>query len=304
MSDFRIAVIGDVHDCWNERDVEYFNASDYDLLLFVGDLPGRTHRSLLKVAGAIAPVTKPLLLMPGNHDAVSLRQLWGEITQDRGMIEKQSANQERRVEDLGAALGTADRIAGYSIHPQSADGFAFDIIGARPHSMGGAGIPGYAPYLKRRFTVDSQESSAELLKQIVDRTENERVLFLAHNGPTGLGAERTSIFGRDFHKEGGDFGDPDLEAAMAYARERKTVLGMVAGHMHHRCKGGGTRPWLVERAGTFYLNAARVPRIFKQDGRSCHHHVEIRLNETGARIFEVLWSGTAEERNEKTALPV
>ncbi len=303
MSEFRIAVIGDIHNCWDERDVSYFNESAYDLLLFVGDLPGRSHRSLLKVARAISEIKKNLLLIPGNHDAVTIRQLWAELTQNRDMIERNSKHQERQVDDLGAALGPG-RLCGYSIHPQRKGEFSFDLIACRPHSMGGDTPPGFLPYLTRRFGVDSMEASAALLRSLVDRSDAGRVLFLAHNGPTGLGGERSSIFGRDFNQDGGDFGDPDLAEALAHARSRTTVLGVVAGHMHHRCKGGGVRPWLVERDGIFFLNSARVPRVFRERGESFHHHIEVRLSPPGTEIFEVLVNERSEERTRGEALPV
>ena len=34
----KLAVIGDVHLHFNQFDVDYFNTSNYDLILFVGDL--------------------------------------------------------------------------------------------------------------------------------------------------------------------------------------------------------------------------------------------------------------------------
>ena len=50
----RIAVVGDIHAFWGPPDVEYFNQSDYDLVLFVGDLGGYTVGGTLKVARSIA----------------------------------------------------------------------------------------------------------------------------------------------------------------------------------------------------------------------------------------------------------
>ena len=35
-----IGVVGDVHLFWDAKDVAFFNGSNYDMLLFVGDLAG------------------------------------------------------------------------------------------------------------------------------------------------------------------------------------------------------------------------------------------------------------------------
>ena len=58
------------------------------------------------------------------------------------------------------------------------------------------------------------------------------------------------------------------------------MLAVVAGHMHHRLKGGGERRWLVERAGVLYVNAARVPRI---DGDGRRYHVRLETDGETAR---------------------
>jgi len=74
-----------------------------------------------------------------------------------------------------------------------------------------------------------------------------------------------------------------------YARARgKNVRAVIAGHMHHHLKGGGQRRWRVERDGTLYLNAARVPRIFPRGGRTLRHHVELVLDADRVMAREVL----------------
>ena len=62
--------------------------------------------------------------------------------------------------------------------------------------------------------------------------------------------------------------------------EHKRVLAVVAGHMHHRLKGGGERKWLVESDGVLYVNAARVPRIEKSGQR---YHVCLETDGERAR---------------------
>ena len=111
-------------------------------------------------------------------------------------------------------------------------------------------------------------------------------------GPTGLGARRDDLWGCDFRASEGDFGDPDLDRAIEHAREGSCgrVRAVVAGHMHHALRGGGTRAWRLEREGVLYVNAARVPRIFERDGGTSRHHVELVIEGGGARASEVVLS--------------
>jgi uncharacterized protein (TIGR04168 family) len=166
------------------------------------------------------------------------------------------------------------------------------MIAARPHSFGGPRLA-FRPYLTEVFRVPTIEASAERLCSLIDDTLDERVVFLAHNGPTGLGDRRDAIWGCDFRRSEGDFGDPDLETAIAHARSKgKRVLAVIAGHMHHALKGRGTRRWTEERDGTLYVNAARVPRVFKQAGLEQRHLVEVVIGPDGASAREVLFSGS------------
>ncbi len=76
---------------------------------------------------------------------------------------------------------------------------------------------------------------------------------------------------------------------MAHAeRVGKRVVAVIAGHMHHRLRGGGLRTWSEHRDGVLYVNAARVPRVFEQGGRTVRHHVEVVLGEGTATAREVL----------------
>lgn len=125
------------------------------------------------------------------------------------------------------------------------------------------------------------------------------LLFLSHNGPTGLGADRAAPCGKDWGSHpGGDYGDEDLRAGVAAARAAGARVPLVTfGHMHERlARGAGWRRMVVvepdrptgrasdggdggdggdsekgEREGgrgggtppreTVFLNAAVVPRV-------------------------------------------
>ena len=278
-----IAIIGDIHLHFSSEDVTYFNQSDCDLILFVGDLSNYRPRTGLPIARLIAQIDKPVIFIPGNHDATNLWQLAAEIWQKPWLARLGGLGQSRRVRRLEKALGTAVP-ASYSTHHFQ----QFDLVAARPFSMGGPTLS-FQPYLQHRYGVSTLDESAERLRQCVDQTQSDRLIFLAHNGPTGLSQAPTDIWGRDFKPVGGDFGDPDLEQAISYAKSKgKQVLAVVAGHLHQRTKSGEQRNWLLEKGGTTYINAARVPRIFEQDGQVLRHHVWLVLGKTAVTLQEIL----------------
>lgn len=287
----KFAVIGDVHGLLDDADVEYLNRSDYAGVLFVGDLGNYRDGGDLTVARQIARLTKPTWVIPGNHDAVHLAQLLAEVVRRPRAAGLWARRQGRRAAALESALGPA-RLVGYNCITLGDGDDALDMIVGRPHAMDGGKLS-FASYLGERFGITTLEESAVRLKSLVDASKQQRVLFLAHNGPAGLGALRDDIWGCDFRPAAGDWGDPDLRAAIDHAHAiGKTVLAVVAGHMHHRLRGGGTRTWTVQRDGTLYVNAARVPRIQRRNGVLMHHHIELRLDALATATEHWVGSGT------------
>lgn len=283
----RIAVIGDIHGHFTIEDAHFLNRSDYDLILVVGDLVDWWLEGALKIASLLALIRKPILYIPGNHDAIHPLQLLAELKRNRLAIHLTSYGHSRRTGKLRTRLGPVGW-CGYSTHSFSVRGIPLDIIAGRPFSMGGSHLS-FLPFLSRQYDVPTLAASAETIKRCVEAANSENLIFFAHNGPSGLGDRRNDIWGCDFLTEEGDYGDPDLEEAIAYARYLgKKVIAVVAGHMHLRLRGGGKRQWLVERSDTLYINAAKVPRIFEQDGRSVHHHVRLELDESQVRATQVL----------------
>ena len=248
--------------------------------------PARDARGVrgLRAAAELAKLQKPALLVPGNHDAVHPAQLAAEITRSVSLIRITAYGHAQRVRELREAVGGV-QVGGYSVHHVGSE---TDVIVGRPHAMGGSSIS-FAPHMAEAYGVRSLEDSVQKLKRCVDDSSAPRVLFLAHNGPIGLGSARNDIWGCDFRKEEGDFGDEDLRIAIDYARERgKQVLAVVAGHMHHRLRGGGKRNWYERQDGVLYVNAARVPRIFEERGHAYHHHVDLTIEGSDVEAIEVL----------------
>jgi len=272
----RFGVVGDIHLSWDERDVADLDRAGYDCLLFVGDLAGY-RRDASEVAGLISRLSTPALVVPGNHDGVSLPHLAAETFEQRRLARVLGRDQARRCEALRRALSPVP-LAGYSRHDIDGDGLGVTVVTARPHSQGGSFFA-FSRYLEAQYGIGSFAESERRLCQLVDEAPHERLVFLAHNGPTGLGTRRTDIWGCDFRREEGDFGDADLRAAIEHARRQgKRVLAVVAGHMHHRLKGGGHRVWQVARDGILYVNAARVPRIERRSDGEVRYHVRVETD--------------------------
>jgi len=110
-------------------------------------------------------------------------------------------------------------------------------------------------------------ASISSILNLVEEEPADDLIFLAHNGPLGMGDEPHAMWGCDFKPGGGDWGDPDLTAAIDHARSLgKRVLAVIGGHMHLRTKQGKERLWMQEIRNTLYINAAaRVKAI----SRSC-----------------------------------
>ena len=282
----QIALIGDIHRQFNQHDVTRFNQSDYDLLLFTGDLANYWHREGLAVARQMARLQKPALIIPGNHDTLTAPQLLAEIKQWPRLRRWLAWGQSRRLRQWQRTLGNV-QVGGYSVHPVPGREDVAVVV-ARPFAMGGS-VLHCRPQLQRQFGINTMAESAARLCQLVAETPNQRIIFLAHCGPAGLGNHRDAIWGNDFQPQAGDFGDSDLREAIAIAqRQGKTVLAVVAGHMHHHVKKGGQRIWHVEQDGTHYINAARVPRIFAANGRTRHHHIRLTLTNDAVSVSEQL----------------
>lgn len=278
----RIAVVGDLHGHWDDWDARYFSAADYELVLFTGDLGSGTLQNGVRVARSIGRLQKRAIVMLGNNDASAAAEIAAELRHQRGLL----SLLRTRGRALGATTGQV-HLGGYSLHRYELAGRPISVLAARPYAEGGSDLS-HLQSLFASYGIDSMAASAARLCELVEQAESDDLIVLAHNGPSGLGGEVTSIWGRDFLPEGGDWGDEDLACALARAKaQHKRVLAVIAGHMHSPTRGGGARTWQVRRDGVLYVNAARVPRIVERAEGTYRHHVALELADDGVTAREL-----------------
>jgi len=281
MTGAKVALIGDLHSSWDAADAKYFNGSDYELLLFTGDLGSGQRRNGVELARSLSRLNRPTLVMLGNNDATEHARISAELSYQQGRASLLQGTPSWRPGLVNV------RPCGFDAHRFTLGGLDLTVVCGRPFAMGNGELS-YPEALRASYGVGSAAESSARLKALVDAAETERLIFLAHNGPRGLGAGADAPWGRDFHPEAGDWGDADLADAVEHARATgRRVLAVVAGHMHWTLRSGGARRWQLERDGTLYVNAARVPRILEPAGIKTHHHVELLLTKAGARAREV-----------------
>ncbi|BAZ82425.1 TIGR04168 family protein [Sphaerospermopsis kisseleviana CS-549] len=251
----KIAVVGDVHDLWEVEDGIALKHLGVDLVLFVGDFGNES----VDVVRAIASLDIPKAAVMGNHDAWYTATEWGrkKCPYDR--------TKEDRVQEQLDLLGSAQVGYGKLDFPD----WNLTVVGSRPFTWGGSEWR-FADICKQRYGVSSMEESADKIVEAVKSAACENIIFLGHNGPTGLGDRPEDPCGKDWHPIGGDFGDPDLAAAISQSINMNKMVSLVAfGHMHRNLRH--TKKVLRKAIfrspeGTIYLNAANVPRIISENG--------------------------------------
>ncbi len=261
----KIAVVGDVHDQWQEADRLALHHLGVDLVLFVGDFGDES----VEIVRAIAAVDLPKAAVMGNHDAWYVGR------------RRKSTSTEDRIQQQLDLLGSAHVGFSFLDFPE----FDLSVVGSRPFSWGGQEWRNSSFY-RDRFGVNDFMESTERMMSAVQEAGHQNIIFLGHNGPLGLGDRPWDICGRDWLPHGGDYGDPDLADAIAQTRLLGKNVGLVAfGHMHHellRIKQDKKMriPVVVHPEGTVYLNAARFPRIVPRD-QGCDRNFSLVSMENG-----------------------
>jgi uncharacterized protein (TIGR04168 family) len=276
-TEMKIAIVGDVHDQWSAADNLALQHLKVDLVLFVGDFGNEA----VEVVREVAAVSIPKAVILGNHDAWYSASSWG----------KQKAPYDRSVEDRVQQqldlLGEAH--VGFSKldFPQ----LDVSVVGSRPFSWGGS-IWRNSQFYRDRYNLKNFEESTQQMVKSAQDAASQTLIFIAHNGPAGLGKQTESICGRDWKAEGGDYGDPDLTEAIAQTQSLGKSIPLVTfGHMHHELKiPRGKRRKLVEvRGKTVYFNAACVPRVIKTDQNTKRSFSVATLRQGVVQTISLLW---------------
>jgi uncharacterized protein (TIGR04168 family) len=264
-----LTVVGDVHRWWRPADATFLERSRPDLSLFVGDLGDED----VPIVRAIASLPVPKAVILGNHDA------WQSFGR------KAATDKLRESLDL---LGE-DHVA-YTVREVPRAGIS--VVGARPFSWGGQSLRSPELY-DEIYGIHTARQSAAAIVDAARNAQHRDIVILAHNGPLGLGDRSHDIFGKDFGKPGGDWGDRDL--ALAIQRIEGfglRVRAVVAGHMHHRLvhPRGQERTRFVRRGSTLFLNAAYVPRVRQTaDGEEVSYFLRTRWRNGECVGVEEVW---------------
>lgn len=298
----KLALLGDIHGYFDEFDVHYFNESDYDYILFTGDLADFLHISK-RFYSYLKQLNKKCFLMWGNHDGFSFFEVVSELFQFsfQRIDESKFPIINKRLEELQQKLGNHFISGGYQIHLLDEKTAIFMV---RPHSIGGKRI-GYRNYLKQAYTVSDFESSYQKMKILFDdfyerNPQLQSIIFLGHNGPATISKEPVDLWGCDFKPELGDFGDLDFYQIIQYVKSKQIQVPLVvAGHMHHRLAKKAIkfyqfhhkninfiRKSIFLHQDTYYVNPAKVPRIFRKKQDIVHYHIFVDLNEKKVNTIE------------------
>lgn len=266
---FRMLFVGDVHGHWTEVDSRFVEDGEQDLVVFVGDLGDED----VAIVRRISELDTELVVVLGNHDA------WQSFGR------RESTPELREMLDL---LGE-DHIA-YARRELPRAGLT--LIGARPFSWGGRDLRSPELY-GELFGVTSHEESANRIVDLARDAEHEDLLIVAHNGPLGLSQAPGDIWGKDFGRPGGDWGDRDLRLAVdAIAQSDRRLRALVAGHMHDRLlfPKGAQRRRFARREGVDYINPAVVPRIRRDpEWGDLHHFVKTEWRAGQLLDLEEIW---------------
>jgi uncharacterized protein (TIGR04168 family) len=276
----KIAVVGDVHDQWEVEDGIALKYLGVDLVLFVGDFGNES----VDVVKAIASLDIPKAAVMGNHDAWYTATEWGrrKCPYDR--------SQSDWVQEQLDLLGPVH--VGYSKLDFTT--WNLTVVGGRPFTWGGSEWK-FADIVQQRYGVTSMEESTALIAKAAKSAAHDTIIFLGHNGPSGLGDRPEDPCGKDWHPIGGDFGDPDLAAAISQTLTAGKRIPLVTfGHMHRtlrHTKKQQRKAVFKSPEGTIYLNAANVPRILDDQGQRLRNFSIVSLEAGEVSQVSLVWVG-------------
>ncbi len=274
----KIAVVGDIHDQWEDDDALALQYLGVDLVLFVGDFGNEVVELVRKIASLEIP--KAAIL--GNHDAWYTATHWGR---SKCPYDHEKEDWVQQQLDL---LGEDHVGYGKRDFPE----YQLTVVGGRPFSWGGPEWL-YNEFYEARLGVNGFEASTQRIFDAASSAAFNTIIFLGHNGPTGLGKNPEDPCGKDWNPLGGDFGDPDFERAIAQTRTLgKTIPLVTFGHMHHSLRHTKTRlrkRLEVNSEKTVYLNAACVNRIRDRHGKKQRNFSIVTLEQGQVSDVSLIW---------------
>ncbi len=268
----RIAIVGDIHDQWGQADHQALELLKVDLVLFVGDIGNEN----IEVVRAIATLSIPKAVILGNHDA------WYAIRK------KKQPDQEDGVKKQLELLGNTH--VGFSYLDFTDLGLS--VVGARPFSWGGQKWKN-TDFYRDRYGVKNFTESTALILESVQKCAHNHIIFLGHNGASGLGDQPWDICGIDWQLSGGDYGDPDLADVISRTPALGKNIAFVAfGHMHHHLKNHSDRlrtNVVKDKAEIVYVNAACVPRVIETESQARHNFTIVTLEHHRVMQVDLVW---------------
>lgn len=275
----KIAVVGDVHDLWEAEDAIALHELAVDLVLFVGDFGNES----VDVVRQISSINLPKAAIMGNHDAWYTASDWGR---KRCPYDRQKEDWVQQQLDL---LGKTHVGYGKLDFPE----FQLSVVGSRPFSWGGE-IWKNEQFYRKRYGITNFDDSAARIIAAAESAAYETIIFVGHNGPTGLGNRPEDTCGKDWQPIGGDYGDPDLEIAIAKTQALGKKIPLVTfGHMHHtlRHTKEKQRTAISTTPGTVYLNSASVPRIIQTETNRLRNFSLVSLESGVVSQISLVWVG-------------
>lgn len=276
----KIAVVGDVHELWEAEDAIALHQLGVDLVLFVGDFGNES----VDVVRQVAAIDLPKAVIMGNHDAWYTASDWG----------RKRCPYNREIEDWVQEqldlLGEVHVGYGKLDFPE----FGLSVVGSRPFSWGGETWKN-EEFLKERYGVNNFAESSDRIVAAAKSAAHETIVFIGHNGPTGLGEEPEDPCGKDWQPTGGDYGDPDFAEAIAQTQALgKNVALVTFGHMHHVLRHTKERlrnAISTSSQGTVYLNSASVPRILQTESDRLRNFSLVSLDAGIVSQISLVWVG-------------
>lgn len=156
-------------------------------MLFTGDF-GNENVELVR---SITDLTFTKAVILGNHDAWNTQEF----------RKKKKDGVQLQLEFLGEDHVGYRRLDFPSLK--------LSVVGGRPFSCGGEKLFRKRLLAQRYGVEDMSVSAKRIYRAALDTPEDHVIVFLAHNGPTGLGSESSDICGKDWViGAAGDHGDP------------------------------------------------------------------------------------------------